>query len=236
MKTILTFTPVWRRPEIFEICLQGIARLQKYNPAKYRIIPFFIVSEAEAATMVLKYGFDFIYHTNLPLGAKKNAGLSYVMEKYKFDYLMEIGSDDIIKNEYLDFLAPHMAAEIQQITPHDAWFIDTNTGKTAYWLTQKVIGLGRCIHYNALAKFEKSNYRLWLPDLNKGMDTCSWQQLLIKGIKNTLVSTNAIYTLDIKSDVNINTITPFKPATITPDELLSHFPESPQIQKLIINN
>lgn len=230
---ILTFTPVWRRPEIFDICLQGIQRLCNYKPEKFEIIPFFVVSEAEAARQVLAAGFDFIFHQNHPLGEKKNAGLAAVMEKYEFDYLLEIGSDDLLINDFLDFMEPYFKKEIPQITPAEVWFIDIETATPGHWRTEKILGLGRCIHHNALQTTKKEGYQLWDPEKNRGMDTCSWLNLLRKGIKNYIVQPDKVYTLDIKSRVNINEITRFDPSPLTVLEILTHFPEGPQVYKLI---
>lgn len=235
--TIVTFTPVWRRPEIFSICLKGIKRLQQYNPNKYRIVPFFIVSEAEAAGQVINAGFDFIYHQNQPLGAKKNAGLHYILEKYDFDYIMEIGSDDLITNKYLDLIYPYMCENTPQITPQNCWFIDTLTAETAHWITDRVIGLGRCISREAILKLKPDGYNLWDANKQRGMDTYSLLNLQRRKISNTIIETNGkVYTLDIKSDVNINAITRFTSNQITPENLLSHFPEGPEISNILSKN
>ena len=114
MIKILTFTPAWQRPEVFEICLAGLKRLKNYKPKKFNIQPFFVVSESRAARQVERHGFDYILWQNKPLGEKKNAGLKYAMENYDFDYFLELGSDDIINNDYLDFVYPRMKAGAMQ--------------------------------------------------------------------------------------------------------------------------
>lgn len=231
--TILTFTPVWQRPAVFEICLKGIKRLQQYKPDVFRIHPFFIVSEAEAARMCQKYGFDFLYYHNQPLGAKKNAGLDYALQMYGWDYMMEIGSDDIINNSYLDFVEPYLRAKTPQLCPHDVWFIDTITGKTAYWETDKVLGAGRMISRATIQKVYNKKYKLWDAELSRGMDTSSWRNILRHNIENTIIKTDAIYALDIKSSVNINPLTNFQASEISPRDLLANFPEGNDILKLI---
>lgn len=231
--TILTFTPAWLRPQVLEICLQGIKRLKEYAPERFNIIPLIIVSESSAAYQAIKYGFNWIITNNNPLGAKKNYGLRHAMENFKFDYLMEIGSDDLVTNEYLDLVEPLMIQAEPQITPCDVHFIDTITGETGYWKTEKVLGAARLIHRSALEKFAP-NYKLWRDELNRGMDTCSWQALLMKNTGNHIVDTKGtVYTFDIKSRVNINPMGHFLPNSLTATELLTHFPEGEQIKKLI---
>ena len=233
MIKIVTMTPVWRRPEIFEICLKGIKRLQEYAPERFEIIPFFIVSEPEAEKQVLKYGFDYINYSNDYLGAKKNAGLKAIMAKYKFDYLLELGSDNLVTNDYLDFIEPFMREKTPQITPSDVWFVDTQIGKVAFWRTTKVLGCGRCIHYNSIMVVLENNQDLWIPERNRGMDTCSWMMLRGYDIQNTIVKPDKIYGLDIKSEVNINQIVKFMRTAKTITEILDRFPERDMIYKLI---
>ncbi len=232
MTRILTFTPVWRRPEIFEICLTGLKRLQSYRPDKFQIRPFFIVSESQAAQQVERYGFDFIYWENKPLGAKKNAGLKYAMQNFEFDYLMELGSDDLIANKWLDIIEPYCLKSVPQITPDSVWFIDVNTKETTYWKTDKILGLGRCISRKALAEFAP-NYNLWTPERNRGLDTCSWINLASVGIDNLLIEMDDIYTIDLKSEVNINSIIPYIEVKVAMNRLFRHLPEQGMVQQLI---
>lgn len=234
MIKILTFIPVWRRPDVFEICLTGLKRLQNYNPEKYCIQPFFIVSETEAEEQIKKYGFDYIWHANLPLGAKKNAGLKYAMENFDFDYILELGSDDLITNKYLDLIESYLVEGIDQIVPNTVWFMDITSGKTASYTTNKIIGAGRCISRKAIELFKHTEYKLWTPELNRGMDTCSWQKLLSFGVHATIVKVNSIMILDIKSEVGINNIRPFAPNIITALELAKRFDECEMIVNLML--
>ncbi|OQB81382.1 MAG: hypothetical protein BWX87_00647 [Bacteroidetes bacterium ADurb.Bin123] len=232
MIKIVTFTPVWQRPEIFEICLAGLDRLKNYKPERFEIRPFFIVSENRAAKQVERYGFDYILWQNQPLGQKKNAGLKYVMENYDFDYMMELGSDDIITNEYLDFVESRMKKGSMQFVVDCVYFVDVLTGKTACWTTDKIIGLGRCLHRDALELFAP-DYELWEPQRNMAMDGCSWMNLMAKNVFCELLSSRRYFTLDIKSDVNINHLDSFVPHYTATDELLCHFPEGDLIVGLI---
>jgi len=142
---ILTFTPVYKRFEIFAICLKGLARLVNYKPEKFKIIPFFIVSGDEERDMVESFGFDYLFYKNEPLGEKKNAGLNHIVKNFDFDYLMEVGSDDLIADDYLDFIEPELKKKTPVFNISTVYFIDTVSGKSAKWETDIVMGAGRCI-------------------------------------------------------------------------------------------
>jgi len=229
---ILTFTPVWQRPEIFEICLQGIKRLQKYDPKRFQIQPFFVISESCAAKLLLKYKYDFVYAENAPLGAKKNTGIRYAFDNYDFDYIMEIGSDDLVTNEWLETALPLMEQNVKQFHPCDVYFVDARNGETAYWKTDKILGAGRFISREAIAQVIKRD-NLWEPVGRRGMDTYSWRQLLKYGIGNKIIDTGDVVSIDIKSDVNINQMSTFKPSPLALEEILIHFPEAELIRKQI---
>jgi len=232
MINIITFTPVWQRPEIFKICLAGIKRLVNHDKKRFNIRPFFMVSESWAAAELIKLKYDFVYVTNDPLGAKKNAGIKYALENYQFDYIMEIGSDDLLTSGYLDLIEPLLLEGIQQLHPSSVYFADARNGEVAFWETNKVLGAGRCISRKAIETVTRRT-TLWEPQGRRGMDTYSWRQLQNVGIGNHLINTRDVYALDIKSDVNINQMSAFLPSPLTLDEILIHFPEAELIRKSI---
>jgi glycosyltransferase involved in cell wall biosynthesis len=234
MVKILVFTPVWRRQEVFEICLEGIKRLKGYNPDTFKIIPFFVVSEQSAIEQIERFGYDWIMANNNPLGAKKNTGLKHVMENYDFDYIMEMGSDDIITNEYLDLIHPLMKNKTPQISPQSVWFIDAKTGKVAFWITDRIIGAGRMIHKTALESFTP-DFEMWTAQLNKGMDTCSMKALQSKNIPVVIMKMdyNRPMILDIKTNIGLNNIIAFRRSIMMVNDLLSYFPERDMIYKLM---
>ena len=147
---ILTFTPVHERYEVLLICLKGLTRLVNYKPETFDIRPFFIVSNNQEKDIIEQFGFDYMEYKNEPLGEKKNAGLKYAIEHFEFDYLMEIGSDDLIIDEYLDLIEPELRAKTPLFNLSTCYFIDTVSGKASKWTSDIVIGLGRFISRDAI--------------------------------------------------------------------------------------
>lgn len=229
---ILTFTPVYQRREVFEICLAGIKRLVNYDKKRFNIQPFFIVSELWAAQLLTKLKYEFLFAANHPLGNKKNEGLKYVLQSYQFDYLMEIGSDDILTDQYLEIILPLMLEKTPQFHLAEVYFVDVRTADTAYWKTDKVLGAGRCISRKAIETVTAKT-TLWNPEGARGMDTFSFNQLMKSGIGNKIIQAPDHHALDIKSEVNINQLYNFKPSPKTIDQILAPFPEKEMINKLI---
>jgi hypothetical protein len=95
---ILIFLAVWKRPEITEICFMGLNRLKK---AGFPVEFLAVISEESMKPLCKKYGVEYVEHENLPLGRKKNFGLTEAFRR-NWDYIIEIGSDDVLKNEVIE--------------------------------------------------------------------------------------------------------------------------------------
>lgn len=229
---IITFTPVWQRRKLFEIFLQGIKRLIKYSPNRFEIVPFFMISERYYAARLNEEGFDFIMINNNPLGAKKNEGLTYILNNYQFDYMLEIGSDDIIANMYLDIAEPYLKTGIPQMCPSRVYFLDILSGKIASHKTDRIVGLGRFISADAL-RMVTTMEPFWMPTADRGMDTYSWRVLARWDIDNQVIKSDHPILIDVKSEINLNRIDAFIDEIITVKELLKYFPEKHQIINLL---
>jgi hypothetical protein len=96
------------------------------------------VDSGDQAELCERYGIHRIQHRNRPLGEKWNAGLAEVL-KYQWDYLLILGSDDLLSSEYLsqDF------GELTGLTR--CGLIDTETGRRAIFENDYVMGVGRVI-------------------------------------------------------------------------------------------
>lgn len=156
---IVTFTPVYGRHNILAIMLKGLKRLINYKPQKYSIQPFFIVSNSADEAIIRKAGYPFLLYKNLPLGEKKNAGLNYALKNFQFDYLMEIGSDDLLTNSYLDFISPELEKGTPLFNLSTCYFYEVGTGEKAVWTTNVVMGAGRCISRKALELTQAVEFR-----------------------------------------------------------------------------
>jgi hypothetical protein len=190
---LLFFLAVWKRPEITEICFMGLNRMKRSGlmPMEF----FAVISEQTMIPLCEKYGVEWCMHENLPLGAKKNYGLSQAMKK-DFDYLVEIGSDDLLKNEFLslydwdrdvmalaDFIMLNTEdGECRKLSKRDAYY-----------------GVGRAISKKALSSLSS----LWTDKLNHGLDNQSTFALARKGFLEKRVSSPEPVAIDLKSAVNI---------------------------------
>lgn len=150
---ILLFFAVWQRPEILQICCEGVKRLCSYKPEKFDITPFAVASPDDPAIQVLeKYEIPFTLAPNDFLGKKKNIGLKTALENVSFDFMLEMGSDDLISNKLLDLYEHLFAEEKLCWGPDSCYFVNAENGQIAKWKTDLVIGAGRVVHRSVIEK------------------------------------------------------------------------------------
>jgi hypothetical protein len=136
---VLIFLAAWRRPEITEICFVGLNRIK--NRFGYEALV--VISEESMIPLCEKYNIRWTFYKNEPLGEKKNHGLNEAM-KLEWDYLLEIGSDDLIKDELIELYQP-LFGKYDYFGTKDAVIIDSATGRCNRLKSDTTYGLGRCI-------------------------------------------------------------------------------------------
>ena len=99
---IIANIPCWKRPEVVRLMLQYIPDW---------LTPVFCVSPEdphvdELVSSIKLYGHDVVMTPNEPLGLKQNKLISYIKCNYEFDYMMHLGSDDIINPNILSLYMP----------------------------------------------------------------------------------------------------------------------------------
>ncbi len=194
MPKLLIFLAVWRRPEITEICFMGIDRLRKSGLAPIQALA--VISEESMIALCEKYAIDYVMHPNEPLGKKKNFGIQQALTR-DFDYMVEIGSDDLLKTEFLT-LYPWGDKHVFGL--RDFVMVNTETGQCRRH-SERVAryGVGRAISKHALMSVDF----LWHERLNRGLDNNSTFKLATRGFLEKRFSAAEPVALDLKSAVNI---------------------------------
>lgn len=194
---ILVYLAVWKRPEVTELCFKGIQRLQTHPD--FEIEALAVISEESMIPLCDQYGVRWVMHENLPLGKKKNFGLQAARE-IQFDFLMEIGSDDLVLNSLLDDYKKFIV-KYDFIGVREMGFLDLETGLCRRWSSASVYGAGRMISRKAL---DLVGWKLWRDDLSRGLDNYSVQLLYDNGIKYWQIPpSDHPKVVDVKSEVNI---------------------------------
>lgn len=200
---------VWRRPEIFDLFADGIDLLKNKFKGRIDITVSVAGSERSAKKMVEDRGFSYVNTPNHPLGQKMNKALLNSV-KLQPDFIMWLGSDDIITPELME----HYYLEMEKGTDYtylmDFYFYDTVTKKAFYWkgyrrtrMAGYSCGAGRMVSRRVL---EIVKWRLWYNDkyhdlLDTSMDVLikdipmSKQKFYLRDLK--------CFAVDIKSAINM---------------------------------
>lgn len=189
---LIFFIPVWKRPEITEICFMGINRLRESGI--HEIEAFAVISEEEMKPLCDRYGIEYCFYKNLPLGEKKNFGVSQLLKK-DFDYMVEIGSDDVLKTEFLNLYS----WDLPVMKLSDFIILDSETLECRR-LSGRIpkYGTGR-----AFSKEVLTNVKLWPDKSNRGLDSSSMMAIAISGYTQKWFKSEEPLSIDIKSEVNI---------------------------------
>lgn len=208
---IAIVTGVWQRPEIFELWATGIKHL--VNNSKHNDYVIIVAgSEGRKSKMMVEaHGFIYIEYENQPLARKMNATLQ-AAKRHRPDYVLCIGSDDIITPELMLVYGHHMNRGIDYIGILDWYFLDFKTGRASYWggyIDSRVghtCGAGRLISNRLM---EKMKWEMWDVRHSNILDDSLQQKL--RAIPHSAVTfklkDHNVYALDIKGNVNM---TPFE--------------------------
>jgi len=173
-----------------------------------------IVSGSEGVLskhLVERYGFLYIEKPNEPLAEKFNA-TTRAAKLVNPDYVLCLGSDDIIHPSLMKLYIKHMIQGYDFIGILDMYFWDAVSGKCLYWggyrdarRKNHTAGAGRLISKRLM---ESWGWSPWENKHSKVLDNSMQEKLLRIPHSQALINiknSNA-FALDIKSDVNM---TPF---------------------------
>lgn len=112
-----------------------------------------------------------------------------------WDYVVTLGSDDIIKESLLDL---YTSTDQDILITDKIHFIEISTGRAAL-LTRGRIGAGRRISRRAI---ERCGYKLWTDTRNQSLDMDSNAALIRSGFACVEINT-APHIIDLKTGTNI---------------------------------
>lgn len=192
---LLIYLAVWKRPEITEICFMGIKRLRKSG--LFPIEAFAVISEESMIPLCQKYDVKYCMYKNEPLGEKLNYGLKEAM-CLDWDYVICIGSDDLLYNEYLEEIGTYLGKRDFFGIDHFV-FLNSEDGACRRFKTSTPYGMARAISRSAVEKVGN----VWVDKKDRGMDNSSYTRMTKCGFMFQQIRTNYPLAIDIKSEENI---------------------------------
>jgi len=189
---ILILLPIWKREKITELCLSNLKRLQKDN--NFEVLC--VVSEQWAKIKAFEYGFKHIQAENFPVGNKMNIGIKEAL-RFEWDYLMNLGSDDIIDERLFELYKPYIEEKRECFGITKCTFVDSRSKEVKRFDYKHLIGAGRMIRRDIVKK-----YIPLYPLKDKCLDDGSARNMF--GVQfSEIQDTEDDLVVDIKSNENI---------------------------------
>jgi hypothetical protein len=187
---ILLYVPCWHRPEIVAMFVRNM----KSNLPDYaEVVPYFVLSQEDPDCQTLTRiteGYDRTYTTNTPLGRKKNIGLQRATA-LEWDYLMDMGSDDIFTGQLWGHLKPYLLSGQEYFGILHTYSYNPYLNKAVYMPNYHIAyndqvtaqGQGRCIRRDVVEKCMP----LWDSSAPFGMDGYSHERIEGNGYRCQLI-------------------------------------------------
>lgn len=185
------------RPKVFKLFCASMKRLRTQVGIDFPVV---CVSGVEDRKTCDEYGIGHIVQANKPVSRKFDTACKY-MQQLKLDYIMVLGSDDIMSTSLLKSLISEMNKGISLIGIKELYFYGTEKqfkGKLLYIRLTSLAGVCRTIHRSIL---DKVDWMPWGTDKNWGMDG-----LMMKHIRPHITTQSVVegMVVDVKSDRNLN--------------------------------
>lgn len=150
-----------------------------------------------------KYGVNHIaFNRNKPVSRKFNMSMQYMADK-GMDYVMVLGSDDIMSNDmFQTILTEAEENNPDVIGTKEIYFYSltrgANLGKLIKTSHKRILGVAKTIRADVL---DKVNYTSWHMDRNKGLDAD-----LSNIIRPHVITTSLVdgMVVDVKTALNMN--------------------------------
>ena len=196
---IRVLIPLWKRPEVTKLCFDGLERLIKES--KHEIKVSCVLSEPEYIPLCAERGFNWVFELNMPVGNKINTGIKSTL-KYKYDYLMMMNSDDVIKAELIDkYYEPFFEKMNPYFGIDKVTYVNFYTHEAReFQYEYSVLGIGKCIRRDIVEQFKGELYKA---DRNKGLDDSMMDRMIHAGVFPSFVKYEGQLAMDFKSEVNI---------------------------------
>ena len=206
--------PWWKRPDIVLVHCRSMERFIKDSPKWVKLRYTCIISpedpcRRELEEIAFSFGFTVLSYKNIPVSCKLNAGINWILQNRRPDYLMNMGSDDCNSAEIWDIYRPYMEKK-RAIFGIDSCFICDVATKESYYLDHYndkfPVGVLRMIRSDMIRELHIYNHLDLYPyGVDRGLDTASLQRLMKFGITPDVIHLDwRPLTVGIKCDTTIN--------------------------------
>ena len=207
---ITALMPLWGRPRIAQLainCLPSWVHSVVFVASREDPHYADLLYTSHKATPHHIHSVAFLEAPNHPLGAKHNVGVEAILEEYNSDYLINIGSDNIIHESllaaYFDKLGGVWPTNAMIGASSCDWYEPSSKRAAAinYGDVPVIMGAGRLVHRDILIRCDGE---LYTPTAERALDTVSqFNAFKLSDIRTYKLDLPHMV-LDIKSVSNLN--------------------------------
>jgi len=170
---------MWQRPEVFKVWAACAQQLVDSFP-DIEIEVMVAGSEGKVSReLVASFAFHYIEVRNQPIGRKANRRLM-ACKKLKPDYVLFLGSDDVVSPKTFEYMLGLMGQGIDEIVNMDLYYYDAVSKKAVHsigYVNQRQgepMAVGRVVSKRVL---DGVDWRLWSDHIFRGLDGVSRDRL-----------------------------------------------------------
>jgi hypothetical protein len=186
-KKILVVTAMYGRHDLTKIVLHYYAEIKR----GFEMQLLCVGSEGEKSkSLAEECGWDYIEAKNNPVSQKFNA-LFKESEKYDYDFMVLIGSDDLISPEIFQYYERTVTKETKHLLGlKDLYFYSIQNDEAVHFQgypppSPKTIGAGRVFSRWVM---ERMNFTPWNDEkVNRGLDSSCTVQMRKRGIEEIAI-------------------------------------------------
>lgn len=203
---VLIHTLVWKRPEVTKLAYRGFDRIQRILKDHGISSEVLITSSEQEHNKIAKdKGYHVFETENFPIATKYNNAMIHTLD-HKWDYLMEMGSNNLLSDRYVEewIKAAKFGEEIFGLRNFIALHSNHET-VTRFYTSKpyKISNLGRGVRRDLWEKLGQTGKFVHRLDANKDLD----------GMSNRMAGRSKIQAisykefdaaLDVKTDVDMH--------------------------------
>lgn len=192
--------PLWKRPEVTRFCFERLREMIENVNHDFSVLC--VISEEPYKFMCDEFGFNWVMASNENLGGKINFGIRYALQFYKWDYLMMMNSDSVVKPGLFEVYKPYLASGQKFFGVNKVTFVNFGTDEAKDFTYElSIIGPGKMIHRSVVQEMKGNCYR----ELNRCLDDTLMDNIMrVCKVGGRIVEYPGQLVYDIKSEVNIH--------------------------------
>lgn len=221
MAKIVIIIPLWKRPDVFRICAENLLWFINNSPHDLQVLTVISPEDPHVDDLfeiTTRFGFESIYAKNIPVSNKLNTGIKYCYDNYDFDYIMNMGSDDLIHPKIFELYEKPISLKKNFFGINNLYFYNSKTEEAIHYHTYnnlRAIGAGRMISRHVIKQFLFKHKSIYESGVNRGLDGNSAYRIIgLLHIRDLVIDSDRFpYVVDIKSKENINHFDPLRKLT-----------------------